>query len=157
MAADTVAQLAVEIALEEANSGVFENANDNRGSRIDEYQRLANSTVGQKWCAKFVYWCFDQAAKRLGGPNPFPRIFGAGDLEAWASRVKKSVLTPALGDVFVKEHRHVGLVAGDAVKGGTFRSVEGNTWARTTFQNRREGVYVLSNTKVARCTFVRPV
>lgn len=67
------------------------------------------------------------------------------------------MLTPALGDVFVKERRHVGLVAGDAVKGGTFRSVEGNTWARTTFQNRREGVYVLSNTKVARCTFVRLV
>ena len=66
-------------------------------------------------------------------------------------------MTPALGDVFVKERRHVGLVAADGVMGATFRSVEGNTWAGTTFDNRREGVYALSNTKVAKCTFVRLV
>jgi hypothetical protein len=91
----------------------------------------------------------------LGVSNPFPRIFGASELEAWATREKKLLTTPALGDVFVKEHRHVGLVASDAVTGATFRSVEGNTWAGTTFENRREGVYTLSNTKVAKCTFVR--
>lgn len=72
MAADTVAQLAVEIALEEANRGVFENANDNRGSRIDEYQRLANSTVGQKWCAKFVYWVLRSGREAPGRPQPIP-------------------------------------------------------------------------------------
>ena len=85
MAEQTVAQIAVEIALAEAKNGVCENANDNRGPRIDEYQTAANRTVGQKWCAKFVYWCFDQAATRLGVTNPFPRIFGAAELEAWAS------------------------------------------------------------------------
>jgi hypothetical protein len=63
MAERSVATIAVEIALAEARAGVFENANDNRGLRIDEYQTTANSVVGQKWCAKFAYWCFDQAAK----------------------------------------------------------------------------------------------
>jgi hypothetical protein len=157
MAENNVAQVAVEIALEEAKQGVFEDANDNRGERIDEYQQLANSTVGQAWCAKFVYWCFDQAAKRLGVTNPMPRIFGAGALEAWAMAKKNLDTTPALGDVFVKSHRHVGLVAADAVTGGKFKSVEGNTWSGTTFENRREGVYVVTSTKVATCTFIRLV
>jgi hypothetical protein len=155
MAESNVAQVAVEIAVKEAKQGVYETENDNRGERIDEYQKLANSTVGQAWCAKFVCWCFEQAAQRLGVSNPFPRIFGAGALEAWAIREGKLQTTPVLGDVFVKSHKHVGLVAGDAVGGGKFKSVEGNTWAGTTFANRREGVYVLENTKVASCTFVR--
>jgi len=43
------------------------------------------------------------------------------------------------------------------VVGGKFQSVEGNTWAGTTFENRREGVYSLNNTKVAKCTFIRLV
>jgi hypothetical protein len=47
MAGPTIAQIAVEIALAEAKAGVFENANDNRGLRIDEYQLAANNTVGQ--------------------------------------------------------------------------------------------------------------
>jgi hypothetical protein len=33
------ADLAVEIALQEAAAGVYERENDNRGDRIDEYQR----------------------------------------------------------------------------------------------------------------------
>jgi hypothetical protein len=118
---------------------------------------VANNAVGQKWCAKFVDWCFEQAANRLGIGNPFPRIFGAGELEAWAIRENKLMTMPALGDVFVKSHRHVGLVAADTVTGGKFQSVEGNTWAGTTFGNHREGVYALKNTKVATCTFTRLV
>jgi hypothetical protein len=93
----------------------------------------------------------------LGIDNPFPRIFGAAELEGWAVRQRRLETTPGLGDVFVKEHRHVGLVASDGVTGATFRSVEGNTWASTTFENRREGVYALANTKVAKCTFLRLV
>jgi hypothetical protein len=157
MAGKSVAEVAVEIALEEAKQGVFETANNNRGPRIDEYQRVANNTLGQSWCAKFVYWCFEQAAKRTGVSNPLPKIWGAGQLESWAISQKKTVTTPALGDVFVKEHRHVGLVAGPAMSGGTIPSVEGNTWGGTTFEKRREGVYALKNTKVAKCVFMRLV
>ena len=55
MAGRSVAEVAVEIALDEARRGVFETANNNRGPRIDEYQTLANKTLGEKWCAKFVF------------------------------------------------------------------------------------------------------
>jgi hypothetical protein len=154
MAGRSVAEVAVEIALDEAKRGVFETANNNRGPRIDEYQTLANKTLGEKWCAKFVFWCFEQAALRLSVKNPLPRILGAGELESWAISQKKIVAIPALGDVFVKEHRHVGLVSG-SMTGGTFPSVEGNTWAGTTFEKRREGVYALKNAKVVKCSFLR--
>lgn len=157
MAGRSVADVAVEIALDEAKRGVFETANNNRGPRIDEYQRLANNTLGQAWCAKFGFWCFEQAALRLGVKNPFPKIWDAGRLEAWAIAQKKTVTIPALGDVFVKEHRHVGLVAGSLMASGTIQSVEGNTWAGTKFENRREGVYVLKNTKVVKCVVMRLV
>ncbi len=77
MTGRSVAEVAVEIALAEAKRGVFETANNNRGPRIDEYQRLANSKLGQAWCAKFVFWCFVQAALRVGVKNPLPSRIAA--------------------------------------------------------------------------------
>jgi hypothetical protein len=155
MAKTTVAELAVEIALQEATGGVFERANDNRGERIDEYQQSSSGRLGEPWCLKFVYWCFEQAARRLNTANPMPAIFGAASFEAWAKASKKLVATPARGDVFVKEGRHGGLVTGPTIPGGTFPSVEGNTWAKPDFAHRREGVYVLEKEKAIRCTFAR--
>lgn len=152
-----VAETAVAIALQEARFGVYERANDNRGERVDEYVTSSGGKPGQKWCAMFVFWCFDQAAGRLGTKNPMPRIFGAAQLELWAGRAKKLVATPALGDILIKESRHAGLVTGPALSTGTFPSVEGNTWANTDFAHRREGVYVLNSEKVAKCTFIRLV
>jgi len=155
--ATTVAELAVEIALQEAAAGVFERENDNRGDRIDEYQQSTSGRLGEAWCLKFVYWCFEQAARRLNTKNPMPAFFGASQFEDWAKASKKLVAAPARGDVFVKESRHGGLVTGPAIPGGTFPSVEGNTWAKSDFAHRREGVYVLQKEKVARCTFARLV
>jgi len=48
-------------------------------------------------------------------------------------------------------------VSGPASSSGKVPSVEGNTWAKTDFEHRREGVYVLDNEKVAKCTFIRIV
>ena len=156
MTTKSVPELAVEIALEEARRGVFETNNDNRGGRIDEYAKLAGPGMGGlAWCAMFVFWCFEQAATRSGAKNPMPRIFLASQLEVWGTRERKVVTTPALGDILIKEHRHAGLCTGPALPGGTFPSVEGNTWANTDFAHRREGVYVLKNEKIAKCTFFR--
>src|SRR5438132_10481940 len=88
MATSTLAEMAVSLALEEARRGVFERANDNRGDRVDEYEKLAGMQ-GEAWCAMFVYWCYEQAAARLGVKNPMPRIFGAAQLEVWGAREKK--------------------------------------------------------------------
>jgi hypothetical protein len=152
----TISELAVSTALGEAVQGIFETANDNRGPRVDEYQSTSG-VLGQAWCVKFVYWCFEQAAGRLGMKNPMPRIFAVAQFEIWATREKKLVTTPALGDVLIKEHRHAGLVTGPPLSVGTFPSVEGNTWANADFAHRREGVYVLKNEKVVKCTFARIV
>jgi hypothetical protein len=149
-----LAKAAVRVALAEAAQGVFETNNDNRGPRVDEYQ-MVGGKVGQAWCAKFAYWCFQQAAFKLGVANPFPRIFGASEMEKWGTKENRVVTEPQSGDILVKEHRHVGVVTGPALANGTFPSVEGNTWSKTDFAHRKEGVYVLNNEKVSRCTFIR--
>lgn len=125
MANPSVAELAVTIALQEAAAGVFERANDNRGDRIDEYQQSTSGVLGEAWCMKFVYWCFEQAARRLSTRNPMPVIFGAAQFEGWARTSKKLVTSPALGDVFVKESRHGGIVTGPSIASGTFPSAGG--------------------------------
>jgi hypothetical protein len=146
--------LAVEIALAEARHGVYENANDNRGERIDEYSNFANQTVGEKWCAKFIFWCFAEAANRLAMRSPMPNIFGCEELENWARAYGKLAVSPMRGDVLIKAHHHTGLVTGPAV-GKTFPSVEGNTWANTDMAHRKEGVYILNKELVSNCTFIR--
>jgi hypothetical protein len=151
----TLAEFAVNIALEEARRGVFESDNNNRGERVDEYQTTASGVLGEAWCVKFVYWCYEQAAGRLGVKNPMPKIFGAAQFEAWATRERRLVTSPIAGDVLIKEHRHAGLVTGAPLPAGTVPSVEGNTWANSDFAHRREGVYVLKNERVLKCSFVR--
>ena len=148
----SLAEVAIAIGLEEARRGVFENANDNRGARIDEYQLEANRTVGEKWCAKFAWWCFEKAAQRLKVKNPFPRIFAAAALETWALREKKIVPDPARGVIFVKSHRHVALATGPLLSGGFVPALEGNTWTGTV---RKDGVYETKKTKASDCVFIR--
>jgi len=150
-------QQPVKIALAEAAAGVLERDNDNRGARVDEYQKSANGALGEAWCAKFVYWCYDQAARRLRVKNPLPPIFGAAQLELWGIREKKQVPTPAIGDICIARHRHAGLATGSATPSGIFPSVEGNTWAKSDYAHRREGVYALNKEKVDQCTFFRVV
>jgi hypothetical protein len=148
---DEVAAEAVKIALAEEAQGVFENDNDNRGPRVDEYQAVGG-TLGQPWCAKFAYWCFQQAALKLGCSNPFPRIFAAGPLEKWGGEKKRLVVTPQRGNVLVWKHRHVALVTGPALDNGIVPSVEGNTWAGKI---RKDGVYARMVREVSECKFVR--
>jgi hypothetical protein len=148
---DEVAAEAVKIALVEEAQGVFENDNDNRGPRVDEYQTVGG-ILGQPWCAKFAYWCFQQAALKLGCPNPFPRIFAAIPLEKWGEQKKRLVVGPQRGNVLIWKHRHVALVTGSALDNGIVPSVEGNTW---TGKIRKDGVYARKVREVSECKFVR--
>jgi hypothetical protein len=153
-----VANLAVKIALAEVAQGVYETGdkdhepNRNYGPRVDEYQQEANQTLGQAWCAKFVYWCFLHAALQLKVDNPFPRIFGAAVLEQWGKKQNRMVTSPIAGDVLVKQHGHVGLVRAPVLASGVVPSVEGNTWAGAV---HREGVYKLEKELLSNCTFIR--
>jgi hypothetical protein len=149
----SVAELAVQIGIGEAKKGVIESTGPNRGPEVDVYQTTANDTLGQMWCAKFVWWCFETAATKLGVKNPFPKIFLSPALQTWAAREGKIVKIPARGDVFVREQRHTGLVTGDPLGGGTIPAVEGNTWIGRPA--KPDGVYETTKTLVAKCAFIR--
>jgi len=102
--------------------------------------------------AKFTYWCFVQAALQMKVANPFPRIFGARELEKWGIKEKRTVVDPMRGDVLVKLHRHVGIVTGPTIQPkGIVPSVEGNTFKDV----RKEGVYNLKREQLSNCTFIR--
>jgi len=149
----SVAELAVQIGIAEAKKGVIESTGPNRGPEVDVYQTMANNALGQMWCAKFVWWCFETAALRLGVKNPFPKIFLSPSLQDWATREGKIVGTPSRGDVFVKERRHTGLVTGDPLASGSFPAVEGNTWIGRP--RKPDGVYETTKTLVMKCAFIR--
>lgn len=128
--------------------------NSNRGPEVDEYLLRAGVSPGLSWCCAFVYWCFDEAAKGMGRPNPMPRT--AGCLDHWrrapangAKRILKqeAVDNPGLvkpGMIFIMDHGgglgHTGLV--EKVSGGMLTTIEGNTDASKTREGG--GVYRLT-------------
>lgn len=89
--AETVADPFLGAALAAARSqiGVRETIGQpNRGPEVDSYIRCcgldpekADPGQGYAWCAAFVYWCFEQAAKKTGRENPVPKT--AGVMSLW--------------------------------------------------------------------------
>jgi hypothetical protein len=146
---NSVASLALDIAIAEGKKGVIESAGENRGPEVDVYQLAANNQVGQMWCAKFVWWCFDQAATRLRVADPFPKMF----LQSWAVREKKVVTEPMRGDVFVRQARHTALATGPLLSGGFVPAVEGNTWIGQP--RKPDGVYETKKTPASQWVFIR--
>jgi hypothetical protein len=132
----------------------------NRGPRVDEYQlrtglRLRPGADGFAWCACFVYFCFDEAARKLGRRNPVIKTAGCLDhwnraREAGIAQVSGTRATnkPALvqpGMVFIMDFGggkgHTGIV--EAVHGGFITTIEGNS----NNQGSRDGVGVFRLTR----------
>ncbi|NHM08191.1 CHAP domain-containing protein [Flavobacterium sp. CYK-4] len=147
--------------LEIANSqiGVVEQpAHSNRGPEVDLYLKavgLNPKSGNYPWCAAFVYWCFEQAAKELGKTNPLVKT--AGVLDHWnrtkGIKISTSVALSDLskiqpGSIFImdfgKGQGHTGIV--ESVGNGYITTIEGNT----NNDNSREGygVFRLSTRKV---------
>lgn len=43
----------------------------NRGHEVDQYlESVSEGLLGSPWCVAFIYWCFKQAAHKLGRANP---------------------------------------------------------------------------------------
>lgn len=138
-ATDTTNNALATEALRVARSqiGVMEQPpNSNRGPEVDAYLTCVNCPPGNYWCAAFVYWVFNEAAKHLGRGNPLYKT--AGCLAHWNnSRAKKittanAVNNPALvkpGQIFIMDHGggfgHTGIV--ESVNGGFIRTIEGNS------------------------------
>ena len=133
----------------------------NRGPRVDQYLRAAgiDPTTGSfPWCAGFIVWCFDNAARGLGVASPVPRTAGVHDMWQKAGRAgfrriahDTAVSDPSQvqpGHVFFIDtgegHGHVGLVVGR--NGGDLLTIEGNT----NELGGREGVGVFARTRPIR-------
>jgi hypothetical protein len=150
---DALLSETLEVALSQI--GVTESPpGSNRGPEVDEYiRRVGLNPKGQfAWCAAFVYFCFDEASKKLGQVNPVVRTGGV--LDHWErARAKgiprlsasKAVQDPELvqpGHIFIIDTGdaggagHTGLVL--EVNGGKLITIEGNT----NDNGSREGVGV---------------
>ena len=74
--------LAEAIEVARSQIGVMEEPpGSNRGPEVDEYiRRVGLNPAGNfAWCAAFLYFCFDEAARTQGRENPV--IKTAGDVE----------------------------------------------------------------------------
>lgn len=134
---------AVKIAVSQI--GVMEQpAGSNRGPEVDRYLKATGLDPIQgsfPWCAAFVFWCFNEAAKTLGRQNPVMRT--AGVLNHWdragAASVEritaaKAHMHEALvqpGHIFIIDTGepggagHTGLI--EQVVAGKLVTIEGNT------------------------------
>lgn len=153
--ADTLLAKVLQIAAGEEAKKIREiPPNSNRGPAVEAYLARAGVGPGLSWCCAFVYWCFDEAAKALGRPNPMVRT--AGCLDHWnrapgngAKRIlaADAVHNPELlapGMIFIMDHGrglgHTGLI--EQVGGGIVTTIEGNTDASMTREGG--GVYRLT-------------
>ena len=136
--------LAEAITMATSQIGVMEQPpGSNRGPEVDEYvRRVGLDPAGHfAWCAAFLYFCFDEAARAMGRENPV--IKTAGVLDHWETAGRRGVpripaaratQDPALvqpGHIFIIDTGapggggHTGLVV--EVAGGKLETIEGNT------------------------------
>lgn len=94
--------------------GVHEQGGQNTGPEVDVYLASVGLAPGHSWCAAFMFFCFRQAALRLGLVNPCPRTAGAIKVWTLAEPICRDT-NPSLGYVYVLDHGkgfgHVGIIA----------------------------------------------
>lgn len=126
---------ALQVAISQV--GTMENPpGSNAGPEVDAYLKSVGLGPGYYWCAAFVYWCFEQAAKQLGRANPVFKT--AGCVNHWQKTkgkkipAAKAVENPGLlkpGQIFIINHGrgsgHTGMV--ERVEGGFVHTIEGNS------------------------------
>lgn len=149
--------VALGFAASEADHKVREEGGNNRGPRIRQYLDGAGIAVDAPWCAAFVNYCADGAARVLGVPNPLDEVQLEALVQSYHDRFQGSQVSVAeaqAGDLVLfrfsgsDRWNHIGLVAQPPKPGSTtFWSVEGNTSAgvgATDEEREREGdgVYV---------------
>ncbi|BAQ62465.1 CHAP domain protein [Geminocystis sp. NIES-3708] len=103
----------------------------NKGPEVDEYLKRAGVPSPNPWCMAFVYYCVDEAAKKLGKPNPLTKTAFCPTLYNWAKEHGRLVSKPEIGDIFLcigtpQGHYHTGFVNGP-VTNNHFSTVEGNS------------------------------
>lgn len=127
--------VALGVAVCDADHKVREEGGNNRGARIRAYLDNADIGVPAPWCAAFVQYCADVAARSLGVLNPLDDVKLEAYVQSYADHFRNgNVVTPELarpGDLVFfsfggERWDHIGFVAQRPID-GTFWSVEGNT------------------------------
>lgn len=123
----TLQEKALEIAITQI--GVQEDpGHKNKGKQVEKYLAAVGLGPGYSWCMAFDYWCFNEAAEKMGRKNPLYKTGGV--MEQW--RQKKAefrVVTPQPGDIFIMDMGHglghTGIV--EKVEEDVIHTIEGNT------------------------------
>lgn len=112
-----------------AEDGVREEGGPNRGPRIEEYLRSVGLEPGNPWCMAFCFWTVEQAARRLGMPNPLIRTGACVEAYNWADDRGFLVEHAQRGDIgimlFGNGKGHAFVITSNA--SGRYVTVEGNT------------------------------
>jgi len=142
VAPDTVlapgsALLGAAVRIAKLQIGVMESGGPNCGPEVERYLAAVGLPKGQPWCASFVYWVFNEAAKKLGDTNPLVRTGSV--IDHWERAPAKAKISPEAafedlrilppGTLFLIDHGnhrgHIGIVV--AAEAAGLRTVEGNT------------------------------
>jgi surface antigen len=140
----TLQEKALEIAISQI--GVEEApGHKNTGKDVEKYLASVGLGPGYSWCMAFNYWCFNEAAEKLGRKNPLYKTGGV--MEQWRQRKAEfRVVTPQPGDIFIldlgKGLGHTGMVK-IVNEDGTIGTIEGNT----NDEGSREGYEVCRRTR----------
>ena len=129
---ETPATLALQIA--QSQVGQCEKPiGSNSGPMVNEYLWSVGLHPGYAWCQAFVYWCYDEAVKKLNKPNPVIRTAGVHDCWNRSAKITKAAAAaqPGLinpGDQFILSfgnEGHTGIV--EKIEGTTIHTIEGNS------------------------------
>lgn len=118
----------------------------NWGKPVQDYLASVGIKFPASWCAAFIYWCFNEAAKELKVTNPL--IKTGGVLAHWnQANVKYKVVgDPQAGDIFIMDFGkglgHTGIVT--SVEKNTIHTIEGNS----NDEGSREGFEVCERTRL---------
>lgn len=132
--------------------GAREDLGPNRGTRIERIQLwFGRWMLGQPWCAAFVVYSCELAAKDLGLPRTLPKYASCSLIYAWAKKHGRLLAKPEPGCVFLvraggsgdsdgradkgKSHIHCGFVH-DVHSSGRLVVVEGNYRDACTWNHR---------------------
>jgi hypothetical protein len=137
-----LASAALGIAMGEADHRVREEGGENKGARIRQYLDNLDPPIASAapYCAAFIQYCADLAARGLGMPNPLDEVRLEAYVQNYADTLSHLVVGPSIagpGDLVLfynfsgnpperARWDHMGFVM-QPVRDGTFFTVEANT------------------------------
>jgi hypothetical protein len=129
--------------------GTREEGGDNRGARVEEFQRAVDGRAEREpWCACFAQFCIMRVEEFLAVRSP---VFKSEHcLTVWERSPRELRLeAPEPGCLMIWQHAgtssgHVGIVA--SVGEGYVDTVEGNTGSGQEVERDGDGVYMRTRT-----------